>query len=125
MLQLFPLEGVPHGKVHLKLQWFSLKDDPTLPTEVTPIACLATVVRVASSSPLLLLLAKLKLSLPVSVQRRLGFSHASRVPGQRLKPAGKTLLLLLLLWLLLNAQTPCIFSLCLPTERPQRDQPPR
>lgn len=36
-LQWFPLEGVPHGEVRLKLQWFALKDDPSLPTEVTSV----------------------------------------------------------------------------------------
>lgn len=35
MDQWFPLDGVPHGEVHLKLQWFALKDDPNLPTEST------------------------------------------------------------------------------------------
>ncbi|XP_029314201.1 extended synaptotagmin-3 isoform X2 [Cottoperca gobio] len=30
MDQWFPLEGVPNGEVHLKLQWFSLKTDPSL-----------------------------------------------------------------------------------------------
>ncbi|XP_051261119.1 extended synaptotagmin-3 [Dicentrarchus labrax] len=29
----FPLEGIQNGEVHLKLQWFSLKDDPSLLTE--------------------------------------------------------------------------------------------
>lgn len=37
LLQWFPLEGVPHGEVHLKLQWFALKDDPSLPTQVTSV----------------------------------------------------------------------------------------
>lgn len=34
LLQWFPLEGVESGEVHLKLQWFSLKSDPSLLTEV-------------------------------------------------------------------------------------------
>ncbi|XP_060909813.1 extended synaptotagmin-3 [Labrus mixtus] len=33
MDQWFPLEGVPNGEVHLKLQWFSLQTDPNLETE--------------------------------------------------------------------------------------------
>ncbi|XP_074550890.1 extended synaptotagmin-3 [Halichoeres trimaculatus] len=33
MDQWFPLDGVPNGEVHLKLQWFSLKSDPNLETE--------------------------------------------------------------------------------------------
>nr|XP_020500409.1 extended synaptotagmin-3-like isoform X1 [Labrus bergylta] len=33
MDQWFPLEGVPNGEVHLKLQWFSLLTDPNLETE--------------------------------------------------------------------------------------------
>uniref|UniRef100_A0A3Q3NIK6 Extended synaptotagmin-3 n=1 Tax=Labrus bergylta TaxID=56723 RepID=A0A3Q3NIK6_9LABR len=32
-LEWFPLEGVPNGEVHLKLQWFSLLTDPNLETE--------------------------------------------------------------------------------------------
>ncbi|CAJ1078794.1 extended synaptotagmin-3 isoform X2 [Xyrichtys novacula] len=35
MDQWFPLDGVPSGEVHLKLQWFSLKTDPNLETEST------------------------------------------------------------------------------------------
>ncbi|XP_068186269.1 extended synaptotagmin-3 [Antennarius striatus] len=33
MDQWFPLEGVPYGEVHLKLQWLSLTTDPSLLTE--------------------------------------------------------------------------------------------
>lgn len=85
-MQWFPLDGVPHGEVHLKLQWYALKDDPNLPTEVTLPA--PTVACVGSPLPL----AKLKFFLPASVHRRPGFSHAGCVPGQRLQPAGETLL---------------------------------
>lgn len=87
MLQWFPLDGVPHGEVHLKLQWFSLKDDPNLPTEVT----LPARTHLLVFPPVLRFLSKLKLCLPASVHRRPGFSHAGCVPGQRLKPAGETL----------------------------------
>lgn len=38
--QWFPLEGVESGEVHLKLQWFSLKSDPSLLTEAADgLAC--------------------------------------------------------------------------------------
>uniref|UniRef100_A0A672IDM4 Extended synaptotagmin-3-like n=1 Tax=Salarias fasciatus TaxID=181472 RepID=A0A672IDM4_SALFA len=33
-LQWFPLEGVPYGEIHLKLQWLSLQSDSSLLTEV-------------------------------------------------------------------------------------------
>uniref|UniRef100_A0A669BD78 Extended synaptotagmin-like protein 3 n=1 Tax=Oreochromis niloticus TaxID=8128 RepID=A0A669BD78_ORENI len=37
LLQWFPLEDVPHGEVHLKLQWFSLQTDTSLLQEVNVI----------------------------------------------------------------------------------------
>lgn len=36
-LKWFQLEDVPHGEVHLKLQWFALKADSSLLTEVTSL----------------------------------------------------------------------------------------
>ncbi|XP_029968565.1 extended synaptotagmin-3-like [Salarias fasciatus] len=35
MDQWFPLEGVPYGEIHLKLQWLSLQSDSSLLTETT------------------------------------------------------------------------------------------
>ncbi|XP_041806701.1 extended synaptotagmin-3 isoform X2 [Chelmon rostratus] len=55
MDQWFPLEGVQNGEVHLKLQWFSLKTDPSLLTETSDgLACamLALYLDNASNLPL-------------------------------------------------------------------------
>lgn len=36
LLQWYPLEGAPHGELHLKLQWLGLKADSSLLKEVQP-----------------------------------------------------------------------------------------
>ncbi|KAM9364355.1 extended synaptotagmin-3 [Pholidichthys leucotaenia] len=53
MDQWFPLEGVPHGEVHLKLQWLSLQADPTLLKESTgKLACAMLAVYVENATDL-------------------------------------------------------------------------
>eukprot|EP00066_Takifugu_rubripes_P030501 XP_011619767.1 PREDICTED: extended synaptotagmin-3-like [Takifugu rubripes] len=47
----FELEGVPHGEVHLKLQWLSLNADPSLLTESSDgLACAMLAVYLDSAS---------------------------------------------------------------------------
>ncbi|KAF7215050.1 extended synaptotagmin-3 [Nothobranchius furzeri] len=49
----FPLEGVPHGDIHFKLQWFSLKTDPALLRESTDgLACAMLAVYLDNASNL-------------------------------------------------------------------------
>ncbi|XP_059199642.1 extended synaptotagmin-3 isoform X2 [Centropristis striata] len=51
MDEWFPLVGVPSGEVHLKLQWFSLKSDPSLLRESTDgLACAMLAVYLDSAS---------------------------------------------------------------------------
>ncbi|XP_070693924.1 extended synaptotagmin-3 [Pempheris klunzingeri] len=51
MDQWFPLEGVQSGEVHFKLQWFSLKTDPSLLMESTDgLACAMLAVYLDSAS---------------------------------------------------------------------------
>ncbi|KAL7384995.1 hypothetical protein ABVT39_013185 [Epinephelus coioides] len=53
MDQWFPLQGVQHGEVHLKLQWFSLKTDPSLLRESADgLACAMLAVYLDSASNL-------------------------------------------------------------------------
>lgn len=53
MDQWFPLEGGENGEVHLKLQWFSLKTDPSLLRETTDgFACAMLAVYLDSASNL-------------------------------------------------------------------------
>lgn len=53
MDQWFPLQGVQNGEVHLKLQWFSLKTDPSLLMESADgLACAMLAVYLDSASNL-------------------------------------------------------------------------
>uniref|UniRef100_A0A672ICW4 Extended synaptotagmin-3-like n=1 Tax=Salarias fasciatus TaxID=181472 RepID=A0A672ICW4_SALFA len=80
MDQWFPLEGVPYGEIHLKLQWLSLQSDSSLLTETTDglsCAMLAVYLDGASNLPAL---PDITLSIHLSLCLSLQVKYASKDP---------------------------------------------